>query len=139
MVRLTPRFTACAVLLWSPFLGSFPAAAQEVDCAKAERQVELTYCAEQDWKAADARLTTAYKAAMGVMKGIDANLDAADQGAAVALRDGQRAWITFRDATCAAEGWAFHGGSAEPMVIYSCRARVTAARAAELENMAAAD
>lgn len=113
--------------------------AQDVDCATAEVQVELTFCAEQDWNAADADLNDAYKIAMSAMKGIDLNLDAADQGAAGALRASQRAWIAFRDNTCAAEGWAFHGGSAEPMVIYQCRARVSAQRAEELGNMAAGD
>ena len=73
------------------------------------------------------------------MKGIDINLDPADQGAEAALRASQRAWVTFRDNTCAAEGWSFHGGSAEPMVIYHCRARVSATRADELDNMAAGD
>lgn len=115
------------------------ATAQEVDCANAQAQTELTYCAEQDWNAADARLNAAYESAISAMRGIDINLDAQDRGAEAALRAAQRAWITFRDNTCAAEGWAMHGGSAEPMVIYGCRARVTAARADELENMEAGD
>ena len=101
--------------------------------------MELTSCAEQDCQAVDARLTTAYKAAVAVMKQVDANLAIADQGAALALRDGERGWIVYRDANCAAEAWAFHGGSAEPVVIHVCRARVTAARADELETMAKAD
>lgn len=133
------RFAALGLMVGALLVLSLPAAAQDVDCTRAETQVALTFCAGQDGKAADDRLTSAYKAAMAVMKGIDANLDVGNQVAVLALRDGQRAWITFRDATCAAEGWTFHGGSAEPMVIYACRARVTAARAAELENMAAAD
>ncbi|MBI1172120.1 DUF1311 domain-containing protein [bacterium] len=115
------------------------AAAQDVDCSKAEAQVEMTFCAEKDWKAADARLNDAYKAAIDVMKQTDKYLDASDQGAEAALRAGQRAWITYRDQTCDAEAWTAHGGSAEPMMIYDCRARVTAARALELENMALGD
>ncbi|OYU40382.1 MAG: hypothetical protein CFE33_07630 [Pseudorhodobacter sp. PARRP1] len=112
-----------------------PVWAQDVDCANAETQVELTYCAEQDWLAADADLNTAYAAARAQMQGIDADLDADERGAANFLRDGQRAWVTFRDATCAAEGYTMHGGSAEPMVIYGCRARLTAQRTADLEAM----
>ena len=115
------------------------AAAQNVDCTNAQAQTELTYCAEQDWNAADARLNAAYESAISAMRGIDSSLDAQDRGAEAALRAAQRAWISFRDNTCAAEGWAMHGGSAEPMVIYGCRARVTAARADELENMEAGD
>lgn len=114
---------------------ALPVWAQDVDCANAETQVELTYCAEQDWLAADADLNTAYAAARAQMQGIDADLDADERGAANFLRDGQRAWVTFRDATCAAEGYTMHGGSAEPMVIYGCRARLTAQRTADLEAM----
>ncbi len=117
-------------------LTAMPAVAQDVDCATAEVQMELTYCAEQDWLAADADLNAAYGVARDLMQGIDAELEASQRGAADYLRDGQRAWVTFRDATCAAEGYTMHGGSAEPMVIYGCRARLTEQRTADLEAMA---
>lgn len=113
-----------------------PAQAQQVDCANAMAQIEMTFCAEQDWMAADARLNTAYRGARAMMQAIDADLPKDQRGAELALRDGQRAWITFRDQTCAAEGYAMHGGSAEPMLIYGCRARLTQQRAADLEIMA---
>lgn len=116
-------------------LTALPAAAQDVDCATAEVQMELTYCAEQDWLAADAELNAAYGVARDLMQGIDADLETSQRGAADYLRDGQRAWVTFRDATCAAEGYTVHGGSAEPMVIYGCRARLTEQRTADLEAM----
>jgi uncharacterized protein YecT (DUF1311 family) len=48
------------------------------------------------------------------------------------LRDGQRAWIAYRDAGCAAEGYLSHGGSIEPMVVAYCLARVTKTRAEEI-------
>lgn len=118
-------------------LTAAPALAQDVDCATAEVQMELTYCAEQDWLAADADLNAAYGVARKLMQGIDAELEVSQRGAADNLRDGQRAWVTFRDATCAAEGYAMHGGSAEPMVIYGCRARLTEQRTADLAAMAA--
>lgn len=130
------RFAAPALLL---AILPLTAAAQDVDCAKAEAQVELTFCAEQDWNDADARLNDAYQRAMDVMKYVDSGLESADQGAAGSLRDAQRAWVAFRDANCAAEAWVYHGGSAEPMAIYACRARVSNDRADELENMAMAD
>lgn len=104
------------------------ALAQDVDCANAMAQVELTFCAEQDWMAADADLNDAYQQARGVLQTIDANLPAAQRGADQALRDGQRAWITYRDQACAAEGYMMHGGSAEAMLIYGCRARLTEER-----------
>lgn len=113
-----------------------PLAAQDVECANAMAQVELTFCAEQDWISADADLNPAYKAAMAMMKQIDADLPKAEQGAAANLKTAQRAWIAYRDAACAAEGYVMHGGSAEPMVIYGCRARLTQARAADLWSLA---
>ncbi len=130
------RFALFALLLTS--LPS-AAAAQDVNCTTAQTQVEMTFCAEQDWNAADARLNASYKTAIAAMLGIDANLDAGDKGAEAALRAAQRVWVTYRDNTCAAEAWAMHGGSAEPMVIYGCRARVTASRVDELDNMTAGD
>jgi uncharacterized protein YecT (DUF1311 family) len=135
------RFVRFAFVLTALPFAALPrtAAAQDIDCANAQAQVELTFCAEQDWNAADADLNAAYEVAISAMKGIDINLDAPDRGAEKALRASQRAWITCRDNTCAAEGWAFHGGSAEPMIIYQCRARVSATRAEELANMAAGD
>jgi uncharacterized protein YecT (DUF1311 family) len=99
-------------------------------------QAELTFCAEQDWKAADQDLNAAYRAAMTMMKQVDADLAISDQGAAENLKVGQRAWITYRDAACAADGYLMHGGSAEPMVIYGCRARLTQARAADIRSLA---
>jgi uncharacterized protein YecT (DUF1311 family) len=112
------------------------AVAQEVDCETAEAQVELTFCAEQDWQAADAALNDAYRAARAMMRQIDLGLPKDEQGAEANLREAQRAWVSFRDATCAAEGYAMHGGSAEPMVIYGCRARLTEQRTVDLLAMA---
>ena len=116
---------------------ALPAAAQEVDCQNAMSQMEMTFCAEQDWQRADRDLNDAYKAAMAQMKSVDSNLPKAQQGAAAHLKAAQRAWVTFRDEACAAEGYLMHGGSAEPMVIYGCRANLTQQRAEGLWQLAA--
>ena len=121
-----------AVLVGLPGL----APAQGVDCGNAMAQAELTFCAEQDWNGADDDLNDAYKAAMAVMKAVDADLPADQQGAAAHLKAAQRAWVTFRDEACAAEGYMMHGGSAEPMVIYGCRAGLTRERATGLWHLA---
>jgi uncharacterized protein YecT (DUF1311 family) len=113
-------------------------AAQEiaVDCSNPTLQIEMTYCAEQDWLAADAGLNAAWAVAMAEMRRLDEALAPDQRGAAEYLRRGQRAWITFRDETCAAEGFRMRGGSGEAMLIYACRARLTAQRVQDLEELA---
>ncbi|MBC7476566.1 MAG: DUF1311 domain-containing protein [Pseudorhodobacter sp.] len=117
------RIFMAMALLWAG-----PVWAQDVDCANTETQMEMTYCAEQDWNDADADLNDAYKDAMAALKQVDADLPKADRHAAEYLRQAQRDWISYRDNACAAEGYSMHGGSAEPMVIYGCRARLTRER-----------
>ncbi|MCU0902363.1 MAG: lysozyme inhibitor LprI family protein [Tabrizicola sp.] len=112
-----------------------PAAAQEVDCATAMAQVDLNACAYQDWEAADAELNAAYKRAMALLQDWDANLPADERGGAQALKEAQRAWITFRDKACEAEGYAFKGGSAEPLLVYGCMRQLTIERTAHLTGM----
>ena len=109
-----------------------PVWAQDVDCNAAETQTEMTFCAEQDWNDADAALNEAYQGAMAYLKQIDADLAAEDRGGVDFLRQAQRDWISFRDNACAAEAYPMHGGSAEPMAIYACRARLTRERAEAL-------
>jgi uncharacterized protein YecT (DUF1311 family) len=122
--------------LWLSLLLPGPALAQQVDCATASVQFELNFCAEQDFLAADADLNAAYRAARDMMRQLDAGLPVAERGAEVALRDGQRAWITFRDQACLAEAYVWHGGSGQPMIYSGCQARVTAARAGDLWALA---
>ena len=107
-----------------------PGLAQEVDCATAETQNEMTFCAEQDWNAADADLNAVYTDAVAALRQIDADLALGNEDAngTAFLRQAQRDWISFRDNACAAEAWPMHGGSAEPMLIYACRARLTLER-----------
>ncbi|MEH7826722.1 lysozyme inhibitor LprI family protein [Gemmobacter denitrificans] len=129
-MRLIPAALICLAPL------TLPAFAQQVDCTNASSQNEMTFCAEQDWMAADADLNAAYKAARDRMRAVDADLPKDQQGAEAQLKQAQRAWVTFRDAACAAEGYMMHGGSAEPMVIYGCRAFLTRQRAEGLWGLA---
>lgn len=112
-----------------------PSVAQEIDCATAMAQQDLNHCAHADWQVADADLNQAYAAAMDLMRQWDEGLPAEEQGGAAALKEAQRAWITFRDKACAAEGYAMKGGSAEPLLVYGCMARVTEERASHLWAM----
>jgi uncharacterized protein YecT (DUF1311 family) len=90
----------------------------KIDCAKASTTLEINFCAEQDYKAADARLNAAYKAMLG----------------RVAVQDAQRKWLTFRDADCKeAVGREWTGGTGMTLAIYSCMTEKTLARTKELE------
>ena len=113
-------------------LSALPAAAQDLDCATAMAQQELNACAYQAWEAADVELNRAYKLAIAEMKDMDANMPEDLQGAEDALRAAQRAWVAYRDANCVAAGFPMRGGSAEPLLVNGCLARMTEARTAEL-------
>ena len=125
------------ILVLAGVLAAGPALAQEVDCTAPQLQMEMTYCAEQDYIAADKDLNAAYGAARSKLRAIDADLPQDQKGAEEHLKQAQRSWISFRDAACTAEGYKYYGGSMEPMVIYACQARLTAQRAADLWALAA--
>lgn len=114
---------------------TFPVAAQEVDCANAMAQQDLNQCAYQEWKAADARLNEVYGRAMALLKAWDSDLPDDAKGGAGALKDAQRAWITFRDKACEAEGYAMKGGSAEPLLVYGCMRQLTEERVGHLTGL----
>jgi len=124
------------LILILAMLAAVPAAAQDIDCATAEAQQDLNWCAEQDWQAADADLNAAYQAAKAALDSWDAELSPELQGGAQALLQAQRAWITYRDAACTAEGFPMRGGSAEPLLVYGCMSRLTAQRATDLWTLA---
>jgi len=114
---------------------ALPAAAQEVDCENPVTQMEMNQCAHDDWEAADAELNAAYQRAMTLVKGWDADLPEAEQGGAEALRQAQRAWITFRDKACEVEGFPMKGGSAEPLLVFGCLRQLTEERTAQLDGL----
>ena len=111
------------------------ATAQEIDCANAMTQMDMNQCAYDDWTAADEELNLAYGEVMGLLTQWDADLPTDEQGGADALREAQRAWITFRDKACEAEGYAMKGGSAEPLLVYGCMRQLTEERTAHLTGM----
>ncbi|MDH2328408.1 lysozyme inhibitor LprI family protein [Cereibacter sp. SYSU M97828] len=105
-----------------------PLAAQEADCANAVTQAQMTQCAAQELGAADDALNAAFGKAMTRMGGVDGGEDA--------LRRAQRAWISFRDTACAAEGLRYAGGSMQGMVVVNCKTRLTDVRTADLRALA---
>lgn len=114
---------------------TLPAVAQDVDCSTAMAQQDLNQCAYDEWEAADATLNSVYREAMVLMDLWDRDLPQDEVGAADALKQAQRAWITFRDKACEAEGYAMKGGSAEPLLVYGCMRQLTEDRTAQLFAM----
>ena len=123
------RFALAALLL------AGPASAREVSCAEATNQADMNDCAAESWGDADARLNEVYKEALALLASWDADLPQAERGGAEKLREAQRAWIPFRDAACAVEGWPMRGGSAEPLLVYGCLAKLTEQRISDLEGL----
>ncbi len=111
-----------------------PLAAQDIDCANAAMQMEMNFCAEQEWQTADAGLNAAYQDAMADLKASLADRPEDMANEVTMLRDAQRAWIAFRDANCAVAGYPMRGGSAEPLLIYGCLRDMTEDRTAELNE-----
>ena len=105
-----------------------PALAQDIDCKNALSQSEMNICADQDYRAADAKLNGAYARLMAV---------AGDEGFKAKLKIAQRAWISFRDSECTYETADNEGGSIHPLVYAGCLTRLTKERTKALNALAA--
>ncbi|MEJ0063191.1 MAG: lysozyme inhibitor LprI family protein [Alphaproteobacteria bacterium] len=86
-----------------------------VDCASPMTQADMTQCALEDWKKADAELNAVYKKLMK-------KISPAGQKE---LRAVQRAWIAYRDRQCAFNNLGTVNGSVHPMLISQCTSDLT--------------
>jgi uncharacterized protein YecT (DUF1311 family) len=104
---------------------SAAASAEAGTCAGASNQLELTDCAAQGYKKADAKLNQVYRSLVTSL----------DQEHQVKLKAAQRAWIAFRDAECDLEAsYALHG-SMEGQLRYMCLEGATTSRIKDLNNL----
>lgn len=111
--------------------------APSVDCAQPQTQSAMNICAAREFEAADAALNAQWSATRAVMRTRDMMDPATDErpGYFEQLLAAQRAWLAFRDAHCAAEGYAARGGSMEPLLVAICRTGLTQARTAQLHAL----
>ncbi|WP_231710488.1 lysozyme inhibitor LprI family protein [Roseibium limicola] len=110
---------------------------EKIDCGYPLTQMEMTYCAGEAFKQADAELNQVYSEAMRAMQSLDEGLTGSGlEGAADALREAQRAWVPFRDKACISQGFMARGGSMEPMLVVGCKATLTQQRIEDLKNLA---
>lgn len=90
-----------------------------------ETTVGMVQCTIEELEAWDVVLNASY---IGLRERHEGTM------AADALRDAQRAWITFRDADCLAERAVFEGGTIAQIIHASCQMDHTARRALVLRG-----
>ncbi|HLY05684.1 MAG TPA: lysozyme inhibitor LprI family protein [Rhizomicrobium sp.] len=95
-----------------------------IDCKNAKVQMELNYCADRDFQAADKKLNAVYR------KLLDSD-DPKDKGLP---KTAERNWIAWRDSECAYETAGSEGGSIQPMEYSECLTQKTEARIKELQQ-----
>jgi uncharacterized protein YecT (DUF1311 family) len=88
----------------------------------ADTQQTMTWCAQQDYQTADAALNQVY----GQLR---ATLSTDDR---TRLQQAERAWISFRDADCAAAAPVASGQDSLAMVTTQCETTATVARTKQL-------
>jgi len=97
---------------------------KDTDCTKATVQIELDYCANRDFEAADKRLNVLYRTLF----------DRSDPKRRERLKAAERKWIVYRDRDCTEETAGSTGGSIAPMEYSVCLTEKTKARIRELER-----
>jgi uncharacterized protein YecT (DUF1311 family) len=103
-------------------------------CDKAPDNAKFLECADRELKKADAELNRVYGALLKrVSEGSEA-VPGYGTDPATALREAQRAWITFRDKNCHWKSTSFYGGSGQSTIVAGCLVAVTRARVAELKS-----
>lgn len=100
------------------------AIAQRVDCSNAQTTVEMKYCSQQSYQAADKQLNQAYQKVISSIKGEQKGL----------LTTAQQAWIRFRDNNCNFEVYPNRGGTGYEIFRNGCLERLTKQRTKDLQD-----
>ncbi|MEM6267546.1 MAG: lysozyme inhibitor LprI family protein [Pseudomonadota bacterium] len=114
------------------------------NCNDPQAQQEMNWCAARDYKAADDALNAQWTLTADRMKARDASLTKYQPdgdgrpGYFETLLEAQRAWLTYRDAHCRADGFYARGGSLEPLLVATCKTALTKTRTDELRDLASA-
>lgn len=122
------------LLVLSPLLAVAPAFAQDYNCVEPATQLDLNFCARDDFEAADMELNAVWKDARKTAKDNDDLRPGEWKGLDKALLAAQRDWIAYRDSQCGFVGSIARGGSMEPMLLWHCKAALTRARTSYLRD-----
>jgi uncharacterized protein YecT (DUF1311 family) len=93
-------------------------------CADPQTQTEMTQCAAEAYKAADAVLNQVYKQLV-------AKLETEEKAQ---LKEAQTAWLKYRDTNGDFVADQYKGGTMRPMIYANCLEDVTSKRTAELRT-----
>jgi uncharacterized protein YecT (DUF1311 family) len=107
----------------TPVIAADRAKPEAVTCNNAQSQMEMNNCASIDHDKSDAKLTATYRKLV----------DKLDDRAKVMLRDAERAWIVYRDKTCAFETSRTENGSVHGMIRTMCLTGMIEGRIKELD------
>jgi uncharacterized protein YecT (DUF1311 family) len=111
---------------------------EEAQCFDtAMTQPAMTGCADAAFRRSAARLNAQWAKTAAAYKRVDQFNKQIDQQASAFdnLLQGQRAWLTYRDATCRAQGLTNAGGTIASMNEILCRASMTDLRTKELFDL----
>ncbi len=110
------------------------------ECDDPITQQAMNMCAARDFAASDAALNAQWAETTAAMKARDERVDRAydsQPGYYETLLEGQRAWLTFRDAQCRAESFMARGGTLQPLLDAHCRTHLTELRIQQLRDLLA--
>lgn len=101
--------------------------------------LDIATCWDAAYRRADADLNKLWPSALKSARNADRAFSATQRrdkpSAAKDLLASQRAWVTFRDAQCAAQGDYAQGGSLEDIIVAQCKAEMTRKRTKQLQDI----
>lgn len=112
------------IFVYSSFAAPETQISQTVQCKPDGNTLEMRKCASDQYQIADQKLNQTYQKLMGQLS----------PERKKRLIEAQRAWISFRDKTCSFEASEVLGGTAEPLFLTQCLAKVTQQRVQDLQN-----
>jgi len=132
------KFLAAGLATGLLMMSAAPLAARSLDCSATGNltQRDMNFCATQDFNAADQDLNSAWTSVFSEIKSRDAQKDSdATKGWPAAVLEAQRSWIAFRDDHCNSVGFAYRGGTIEPLIYQLCRTELTRQRTEQIKGL----
>lgn len=100
----------------------------KINCKAANTQIEMNYCADLSFKAADQELNQIYQQLRNTFKQTKQNTQEPQ------LIEAQLAWLKYRDLDCKFSADRFKGGSIAPLMYSSCQETLTKQRTTLLKS-----